>query len=75
VSEPVQTQFGWHVIRLVDTRTAEIPPLEEVRDQIVQELQAELLSERLDALEADATVSRADDIAPGFLSDRALLAD
>jgi len=43
----------------------------------VQELQAELLSERLDALEAGATITRtpAEAIAPGFLSDRTLLAD
>ena len=38
VSAPVQTQFGWHVIRLNDTRKAEIPTLEMVRPQILETL-------------------------------------
>ena len=35
---PVKTQFGWHVIKLEDTRQAKFPPLEEVRPQIEQRL-------------------------------------
>ena len=31
VSDPVQTQFGWHVIILNDQRRAEAPPLEQVQ--------------------------------------------
>ncbi|ADR36298.1 PpiC-type peptidyl-prolyl cis-trans isomerase [Oceanithermus profundus DSM 14977] len=34
VSEPVQTQFGWHVIRMNDRRPARVLPYEEVRGQI-----------------------------------------
>jgi peptidyl-prolyl cis-trans isomerase C len=37
-SEPVRSQFGWHIIRLEDTREAQFPPLEEVRDRIVQQM-------------------------------------
>jgi peptidyl-prolyl cis-trans isomerase C len=36
---PVQTQFGWHVIRLDDTREAQFPPLEQVQGQIREMLQ------------------------------------
>lgn len=77
VSDPVQTRFGWHVIRLIETRSATVPSLDEARAEIVQELQQAILSERLDALEADAEVTRAtaDEIAPDFLSDPSLLAD
>lgn len=35
---PVRTQFGWHVIRLDDTRQAQFPPLAEVKPQIQQQL-------------------------------------
>jgi foldase protein PrsA len=35
VSDPVQTQFGFHVIRLIDRRTT---PLADVRDQISDDL-------------------------------------
>jgi peptidyl-prolyl cis-trans isomerase C len=37
-SEPVRSQFGWHLIRLDDTREAQFPPLEEVRERIAQQL-------------------------------------
>ena len=35
---PVKSQFGWHVIRLEDTREAQSPPLAEVHSQIQQKL-------------------------------------
>ncbi len=37
--KPVQTQFGWHVIRLDDVREVKAPPLEQVKPQIQQELE------------------------------------
>lgn len=36
---PVQTQFGWHVIRLDDVREAQFPPLTQVQGQIKEMLQ------------------------------------
>ena len=36
---PVKTQFGYHVIRLDDVRTAKVPTLEELKPQIVDALQ------------------------------------
>jgi peptidyl-prolyl cis-trans isomerase C len=34
----VKTQFGWHVIKLEDTREAQFPAFEDVRPQIEQQL-------------------------------------
>ena len=34
--QPVQTSFGWHVIQLMDTRPMEVPPFEEVKQNIKQ---------------------------------------
>jgi peptidyl-prolyl cis-trans isomerase C len=36
--EPVHTSFGWHVIELMDTRPMEIPPFEEVKQNIQQRI-------------------------------------
>jgi peptidyl-prolyl cis-trans isomerase C len=36
---PVKTQFGYHVIKLEDTRPAKIPPFEEVKQQVAESLQ------------------------------------
>ena len=38
VSELVQSQFGYHIIRLTEIKSADIPALEEVRDELVAEL-------------------------------------
>jgi peptidyl-prolyl cis-trans isomerase C len=42
--EPVQTQFGWHVILLEETREAPPPALDDVRDELSLGLQRETLS-------------------------------
>jgi peptidyl-prolyl cis-trans isomerase C len=33
---PVQTQYGWHVIQLLDTRETPVPPLDQVKDRVGQ---------------------------------------
>jgi peptidyl-prolyl cis-trans isomerase C len=33
---PVQTQYGWHVIELIDTRETPVPPLDQVKDRVDQ---------------------------------------
>jgi len=38
VSGPVQTQFGWHIIKVNETGTLPIPPLEQVRSEIEERL-------------------------------------
>jgi peptidyl-prolyl cis-trans isomerase C len=42
---PVKSQFGWHVIRLDDERQAELPKFEDVKPQIVQQLQQQKLAQ------------------------------
>ncbi|MDR4652262.1 MAG: peptidylprolyl isomerase [Nitrosomonas sp.] len=34
--EPVQTNFGWHVIELLDTRTMDVPAFDEVKENMRQ---------------------------------------
>jgi len=41
---PVKTQFGYHVIKLEDTRAAKIPALEEVKPQVAEQLQQRKLA-------------------------------
>jgi peptidyl-prolyl cis-trans isomerase C len=36
---PVKSQFGWHIIRLTDTREAQFPAFDEVKGQIVERLE------------------------------------
>lgn len=38
ISEPVQTEFGWHVIKVEDKRNRPLPAFDEVKDQLVASL-------------------------------------
>jgi peptidyl-prolyl cis-trans isomerase C len=50
VSGPVQTQFGWHVIKLNDAREQAAPPVEDVTDQLLEELQQQAISDALETV-------------------------
>jgi peptidyl-prolyl cis-trans isomerase C len=53
---PVQTQFGWHVIRLDDTRPAQYPEFNEVQAQLKQSLQQPELQKAIKALRDKAKI-------------------
>jgi peptidyl-prolyl cis-trans isomerase C len=40
----VQTQYGWHIIQVEDTRPVEFPPLDQVRTQLEEMLRQQLLA-------------------------------
>ena len=52
-SEPVQTQFGWHVILREDSRTSEPPTLESIRDMLKQRVAQEKLQNYIEQLRQD----------------------
>ena len=53
---PVQTQFGYHVIKLEDVRDAKIPALEEVKPQIAESLQQKKLQAYQEELRKKAKI-------------------
>lgn len=58
VSGPVQTQFGWHVIRLAETREADSPPLDDVRLELEEQLLQDAVAAHVADLMAAAEVDR-----------------
>lgn len=70
VSAPIKTDFGWHVIKLAETRIAAKPALDAVRDQLVQELQQKVIQEHITKVTGEAKVEK-----PGEGLDPALLRD
>lgn len=53
---PVQSQFGWHVIRVDDIRQATLPSIEELRPQIEQAMQQQKLMDFQENLRARARI-------------------
>ena len=53
---PVQTQFGWHVIMLEDTRPAKYPDFNEVKPGLQQRMQEALFDKAISELRAKAKV-------------------
>lgn len=55
--EPVQTEFGWHVIKREDSRQTEPPTLASVRDALTQSVQQKKFQAHLDRLRQEAELS------------------
>lgn len=53
---PVKSQFGYHVIRVDDIRTAQLPSFDEVKPQIAQQMQQQKLAKFQEELRAKAKV-------------------
>lgn len=54
--QPVQSQFGWHIIRLDDERATKIPPFEEVKNNIQQQMQQQVVQKLIAELRSKAKV-------------------
>ena len=55
-ADPVQTQFGWHVIKVTAKDMAPAPALDQMRDQLVSNLSRQSFARVVETLRADATV-------------------
>jgi peptidyl-prolyl cis-trans isomerase C len=53
---PVQSQFGWHVIKLEDVRDLKAPAYDEVKPQLQQRLQQQLVQKVIADLKAKAKI-------------------
>ena len=55
-NKPVQTQFGWHVIEVVDARPVAFPPFDQVRTQLEEMMRQTKLTEYQQKLRAAAKI-------------------
>lgn len=64
---PVKTQFGWHVIKVEDRRTANPPTFEQIKPQLADEMAGEMIKEKMEELKAAAKIEvfNADGSKPG----------
>jgi peptidyl-prolyl cis-trans isomerase C len=56
--EPVQTQFGWHIIKLIDTREVAPPPFDQVKDKVTKAVIQKELIAYVDDLKKNAKIEK-----------------
>jgi peptidyl-prolyl cis-trans isomerase C len=60
VSDPVKTQFGWHIIKVEDKRTKPVPEYDKVKDQIETYVSRKAQAEYIGKLRETAKIERLD---------------
>lgn len=67
VSAPVQSQFGWHVIKLIDERTQAAPAFDEVRDELATQVRRDRVAAEIERIAAAAKVEKTEGLDPALL--------
>lgn len=74
VTGPVKTDFGYHLILVKETRVAEKPTLDQLRDELAQQVENAAITAKIDELTKAATVTReGEKLDPAILKNSALI--
>ncbi len=74
VTGPVQTDFGYHLILVKETRVAEKPTLDQLRDELAQEVENAAITAKIAELTKGAAVTReGEKLDPTILKNSALI--
>lgn len=68
VSAPVETGFGWHVIKLIDQRDVVPPKFDEVKDQIAVQVRRDKVQAAIEARVAASKVEKTQGLSPDLLN-------
>ena len=63
ISDPVKSQFGWHIIKVEEKRMKTFPPFDQVKDQAARYVAQKAQSELITSLRKEAKIERFDEAA------------
>jgi peptidyl-prolyl cis-trans isomerase C len=76
VTGPIQTDFGWHLLLVKETRIAAQPTIDDLRDELAAEVETAAIEARVAEVTAGAAVTKtAEGIDPTILKDTTLLGE
>ena len=62
VSKPVETQFGWHVIKLMETRQVDAPKFEEIKEQLTVQVRRDRVEAEIQKRVSEAKIEKTPDL-------------
>lgn len=75
VSAPVETQFGWHVIKLIDQREVTPPGFDEVKEQLAVQVRRDKVQAAIEKRVAESKIEKTEGLAPDLLNKTDLLGE
>ena len=74
VKGPIQTQYGWHVVKLIGTKMVDAPKLADVKDKLADEIRQAAVEKRVtDVVDAAKIDKMTKGIDPSVLNDQSIL--
>ncbi|TMV94000.1 peptidylprolyl isomerase [Thioclava sp. BHET1] len=74
IKGPIQTQYGWHVVKLIGTKMVDAPKLADVKDKLADEIRQAAVEKRVtDVVDAAKIDKMTKGIDPSVLNDQSIL--
>lgn len=75
VSAPVETQFGWHVIKLIDAREVTPPSFDDVKEQLAVQVRRDKVQSAIEKRVADSKIEKTEGLSPDLLNKTDILGE